>query len=275
LKVGIWKDGYTDNAHENQQEAFRARGSCKDGAVDDGERAAAQYDAMGVAYDTDNRTGAFNAYYERPATISLLGNIDGKRVLEVGCGPGALTEWLVDHGALVTAIDISPVMEGIAKARLGDRARILVADLHDPLTAVSDSSADLVIASLVLHYLRDWSGVLREFRRILGRGGSVVFSTHHPAMDWQLHSPENYFAIKQVTEIWTKAGKEFDVTFWRRPLTAITEAIASAGFVIERLVEPEPIPDLKEKEPVAYKTLRTAPAFLFFRLSVASDTSRR
>ena len=239
------------------------------GAVDDGELAAAQYDAMGAAYETDNRTSAFNAYFERPATISLLGDIDGKRVLEVGCGPGTLTEWLVDHGALVTAIDISPVMASIVRARLGDRARILVADLNDPLTAVRDSSMDLVIASLVLHYLRDWVGVLREFRRILGSGGSVVFSTHHPAMDWQLHSSEDYFAIKQVTEIWTKAGKEFEVTFWRRPLTAMTEAIASAGFVIDRLVEPEPIPELKEKDPAANKVLRTTPTFLFFRLSIA------
>jgi SAM-dependent methyltransferase len=74
-----------------------------------------------VAYETDNRTGAFDAYYERPATISLLGDINGKWELEVGCGPGALTEWLVDHGAVVTAIDISPVMAGIATARRPER----------------------------------------------------------------------------------------------------------------------------------------------------------
>jgi hypothetical protein len=47
----------------------------------------------------------------------------------------------------------------------------------------------------VLHYLADWVGPLTEFHRVLAPHGAVVFSTHHPAMDWQLHSPEDYFAV--------------------------------------------------------------------------------
>jgi hypothetical protein len=46
----------------------------------------------------------------------------------------------------------------------------------------------------------------------------------------------------QVTETWHKGGQPFEVTFWRRPLTAITAAISSAGFLIDRLVEPAPLP---------------------------------
>lgn len=221
---------------------------------------------MGAAYRAANDEGSFNAYYERPATISLLGNVTGLRVLEAGCGPGALTEWLCDHGASVTAFDVSPEMVRLTRERIGQRARVLTADLAEPLAVVTDASADLVVASLVLHYLADWTVPLAEFHRVLAQDGAVVFSTHHPAMDWQLHSPDDYFAIKQVTETWHKGGRPFSMTFWRRPLTAITAAISDAGFIIERIVEPPPLPELQQRDPQDYNKIRTRPRFLFFRL---------
>jgi ubiquinone/menaquinone biosynthesis C-methylase UbiE len=205
---------------------------------------------MGTAYGIANDEDSFNAYYERPGTISLLGDVTGLRVLDAGCGPGALSKWLVDNGATVTAMDVSPEMVRLARQRMGDRARILTADLAEPLTFLADASADLVVASLVLHYVADWAAPLAEFRRVLTPGGAVVFSTHHPAMDWQLHSRDDYF----------------DVTFWRRPLTAITAAISGAGFVIDRLVEPEPSPELRQRDPQSYDKIRSRPTFLFFRL---------
>jgi ubiquinone/menaquinone biosynthesis C-methylase UbiE len=65
---------------------------------------------MAVEYDRHNASSAANSYYERPATIELLGNVHGKRVLEVGCGTGPLTEWLVAHGAAVVACDVSATL---------------------------------------------------------------------------------------------------------------------------------------------------------------------
>lgn len=232
----------------------------------DGELTASQYDAMGTTYGTANDEGPFNAYYERPGTIALLGDVSGKRVLEAGCGPGILTNWLVDNGASVTAIDVSPEMVRLTTERLGARARILAADLADPLDFAGDASVDLVVASLVMHYLADWTAPLAEFYRVLEPNGAVVFSTHHPTMDWQLRSRDDYFKVMQVTETWHKGGQPFEVTFWRRPLTAITAAVSSAGFVIDRLVEPAPLPSLQQRDPQAYDKIRTSPRFLFFRL---------
>ncbi len=88
-------------------------------------------------------------------------------------------------------------------------------------------------------------------------------------MDGQLHSPDDYFAIKQVTEEWEKGSGTYEVTFWRRPLTAMCDSIASAGFVIDRLVEPMPQGELADREPDTYELLSRQPRFLFFRLRAA------
>jgi len=233
--------------------------------MEDGERTAQQYDAMASAYAADNSTSPYNAFYERPATMAILGKVDGLRVLEVGCGAGLLTTWLVDQGAAVTAMDVSPAMLDLARRSVGRRAELVLADLAVPLP-FETGSFDIVVASLVLHYVRDWEAALREIRRALSPNGVVVFSTHHPTMDWMVSSPEDYFALKQVTETWTIGGRGFEVSFWRRPLTAMSDAIAGAGFVIERLVEPAPLAKLAERDADAYQEIRTRPRFLFFRL---------
>jgi SAM-dependent methyltransferase len=234
--------------------------------VNDAERSARDYDAMAAQYAAENAQSAHNAYYERPATLALLGDVRGRRVLDAGCGAGALTAALAARGAVVTGFDISPAMLGLARQALGGRAELLIGDLSGPLSFAPDGSFDVVVASLVLHYVRDWEPVLSEFRRVLRPEGAVVFSTHHPAMDWQLHSPADYFAVSHVTETWEMGSGEYEVSFWRRPLTAMCEAIASAGFVIERLVEPAPLPELADRDPAAYQKIRTQPRFLFFRL---------
>ncbi len=224
-----------------------------------------QYDLIASEYAAKNEVSAYNAHYERPATIGLLGDVRALRVLEAGCGAGPLTQWLIEHGASVRAFDISPAMVDLARSRVGDRADLFVADLAAPMRFAADGSFDLIVASLVLHYVEDWVPVLREFRRLLAPGGAVVFSTHHPTADAKAFSPDDYFASKLVSERWDY-GSGIDVRFWRRPLSAMTRAIVEAGFVISNLVEPEPTPELQQLDPELDHRFRTQPQFLFFRL---------
>ena len=106
-------------------------------------------------------------------------------------------------------------------------------------------------------------------RRVLAPSGRFLLSTHHPTADARLHSPDDYFAVIEVTEEWGGeewGGKRCPVSFWRRPLTAMAEAITAAGFAIVRLVEPRPDPALEEIDPSAYHRLGTQPGFLFFEI---------
>lgn len=223
------------------------------------------YDGMAADYAAANEHGPYNALYERPATLALLGQVAGQRVLDAGCGAGALAEAVVDRGAIVTGVEVSSGMAALARARLGPHTPVHVADLEQPLDFLADATFDLVVSSLVLHYIRDWGGPLSEFCRVLAPGGYVVISTHHPAMDWPI-AGGSYLETIRYTDTWTVGGKAVDVTCWRRPLAAMFDAFSAAGFGIERVVEPLPLPECQDQFPEAYHKLTTAPRFIFFRL---------
>lgn len=227
--------------------------------------AADSYDAMAEAYDADTERNAYNALYERPGTISLLPPVAGLDVLDAGCGTGPLSAWLVGQGARVVGVDASARMVELARARALPGASFSVADLGEPL-AFGDDAFDLVVASLVLHYLRDWVAPLRELRRVLRPGGALVLSTHHPMTDVELSTTGDYYATELLHDRWEKGGETFDVRFWRRPLSEMFAAFAEAGWRVERLDEPLPLPECRERDPAAWARLTTAPAFLFLRL---------
>ncbi|MBB2842623.1 UNVERIFIED_ORG: ubiquinone/menaquinone biosynthesis C-methylase UbiE [Rhizobium etli] len=138
------------------------------------------YDAFAAAYDADNEANAWNAYYERPAILSLVGEVAGLSVLDAGCGGGAHAAALVERGAVVTGIDASAGMLEIAERRLEGRARLLSADLNEALP-FENQAFDLILASLVMHYLPDWSRPLAEFNRLLPQGGRLVFPPTTPS----------------------------------------------------------------------------------------------
>jgi ubiquinone/menaquinone biosynthesis C-methylase UbiE len=104
--------------------------------------------------------------------------------------------------------------------------------------------------------------VFREFHRVLKPEGVLVFSTHHPFMDWIYHKTGNYFTREIVEDEWEKIGK---IKFYRRPLTLISQDLAAAGFVIERLLEPQPTEMFRQKSPAMYEKLTKNPQFLFIR----------
>ncbi len=227
--------------------------------------ARATYDAMADAYDADTADNPWNALYERPATIALLPPVADRDVLDAGCGTGPLSAWLAAQGARVTGLDASPRMIARARDRGLTGATFAVADLGAPLD-LADASFDVAVASLVLHYLRDWVAPLRELRRVLRPGGILVCSTHHPASDVELSASGDYFATELIHDRWEKGGETFDVRYWRRPLHAILRAFAQAGFDLERLDEPMPVAACRDRHPEAWAQLTTRPAFLFLRL---------
>lgn len=203
----------------------------------------------------------YNAYYERPAMCTLLPDLVGKTILDVGVGNGWYTEYLLSQGATVTAFDHDPTFVQYTKNRVGARANIFEANLAEPLTFATDNTFDLVIAPLVMHYVKDWVAPLSEFQRVLKPNGILAFSTHHPFMDWKLFEEKNYFGNQYLEDEWD-IGK---VCFYRRPLTKISADLQATGFVIERLLEPKITPEFRQARPAHIEKMENNPWFLLIR----------
>lgn len=223
------------------------------------------YEEMADYYFKYVDTKSFNAYYERPATISLLPDVKGKKVLDAGCAAGWYTNWLFEKGASVIALDFSPSMIEMAKKRVGNKAEIIRADLNEPLNFIEDESVDVVLSSLTLHYIKNWYVVMNEFNRILKKAGYLVFSVHHPFMDYTVFKKENYFLTELLDDEWETNRGKVRVQFYRRPLSNIITSVIDAGFIIEKLLEPMPIEKFKIEQPSTYDRLTKKPQFLFIR----------
>jgi ubiquinone/menaquinone biosynthesis C-methylase UbiE len=106
----------------------------------------------------------------------LLGDVNGKTVLEYGCGGGLYTVALADRGAKVIAFDISPELLALAKKRVEvnqcERVELLLGSAHS--LPFPDESIDVIFGMAILHHL-DLEIAARELRRVLRKGGRAIF----------------------------------------------------------------------------------------------------
>ncbi len=196
--------------------------------------------------------------------LELLGDVRDMHVLDAGCGPGFYSEQLIERGAQVVAIDASEPMVKLARARLGDRCVVQQRMLGAPMS-FEDDSFDAVVCALTIHHIDDRHAALAELCRVLRPGGVLALSTQHPTTDW-LRKGGSYFDIVVETDVWRRPDREWQVSFWREPLTSLCDAVFRAGFLIERLVEPLPADSMRERWPDFHAQLLQEPGFLHLRL---------
>lgn len=224
------------------------------------------YDEFAEAYSVDNEVNLLNGHYERPAMLDLAGDVAGRRILDVGCGSGPLSSALRDRGAIVSGFDLSEAMIRLARARLGEDADLLVHDLARPLP-YADAAFDDAVASLVLHYLEDWTAPLAELRRVLRRGGRLLVSVNHPMLYKLLNPDADYFEPAAFSYDAEHAGRTVVYTNWHRPLQGMSDAFTAAGFRIAVISEPPIAADTPAALlPPGMEHRRRFVSFLFFVL---------
>jgi len=232
--------------------------------------ARAAYASFADRYAALAPTKPHNGHYERPATLGLLGDVRGLKVLDAGCGPGIVSEIMAREGATVMGLDVTPEMVELARERCrGLSAEFSVADLALPLRSLEGGSFDRVICALVLDYVAELTPVLREFRRVTRPGGILVFSMSHPMSDWgdeRIRGDGVYYERSRFGLHWTGFGEPYPyVEAYRRPLAEIFNAVVEAGWTFDRVEEPRPLPDMKAVSERHYERLSRAPAFICVR----------
>jgi ubiquinone/menaquinone biosynthesis C-methylase UbiE len=145
-----------------------------------------QYDVFADEFLEHAEGGFFNAYYDRPACLALLGDVAGKRVLDAACGPGLYAAELARRGAHVVGFDHSPRMVEICRARV-PQGEFQVHDLGNRIGWLPDECVDLALCALAIEYVDDRMSAPSELRRVLRPEGALVLSRLHPTGDWLRH----------------------------------------------------------------------------------------
>ena len=135
------------------------------------------YNIWSSNYDTNkNKTRDL----DKKVTQETLSKYSFKNVLELGCGTGKNTKWLLSVGAEVIGLDFSQEMLTIAKESITDkRAQFKKADLNDDWE-VENQYADLVTSSLTLEHIEDLNAIFRQANKKLKENGIFFISELHP-----------------------------------------------------------------------------------------------
>ena len=191
------------------------------------------YSTYAEQYDLAVQENIYNALLERPSLKALLGKLNGLEVIDLGCGSGIYAQYLVEQlASRVTCIDVSAQMVELVKSKLGTKVSAYCQDLSLGLPQEGDSSADVVICPLMIHYLEDLTLFFAEIFRVLKPNGYLVLSTHHPMVDFEVSPSGNYFKRELINDVWHTIGMPVEVSFFRRSLTELMTAITDSGLVI-------------------------------------------
>lgn len=220
------------------------------------------YEELARSYNELIDEKPHNAYYDRPNTLKLLGDVKGKMILDAACGPGKYAEILIGKGADVTGFDFSPQMIKCARERNGNSGTFFEQDLSRPFAPIEKDSFDIVLCALAMHYVEDWQLTIREFRRVLKENGRLVISIEHPFFEYKYFKSEKYFEVEPVKCTWNGFGKPVEIHSYRRPLNECLTPLLENGFDLESIVEPKPIAEFEKLDPKHFKELNEFPAFM-------------
>ena len=182
----------------------------------------------------------------REEDAGLLGDVRGLDVLEVGCGAGQCTRWLAGHGARAVGVDISARMLRASGELEDQRQRPSFVQADARRLPFAGASFDLACSAYgAVPFVADPGTVMHEVARVLRPGGRWVFSVTHPVR-WAfpddpgpagLTAERSYFDRTPYVE--RDADGNVLYAEHHRTLADRIGDLVAAGFVLERLVEPE------------------------------------
>ena len=186
--------------------------------------------------------------YARESELNLLGDVKGKKIIELGCGGGENSIILAKKGAICTGVDISFKQLKYAKnlAKKHEvKIKLIEGDLEN-LVMIDDEIFDIAISIFALDWMQDLDAAFKEAYRILKKNGIFVFSIQHPiynllgAEDFnpkELKISTNYFE-KHATFV---ESTGIDLKVHASKISDIINGLIKIGFDIEKILEPEPL----------------------------------
>lgn len=181
------------------------------------------YSSWSEQYDTnENKTRDLEAL----ALREMLNGKSFENCLEIGCGTGKNTKFLIEICAHVTAVDLTEEMLNVAKAKIrNERVSFLQADIMQDWNFVSHTF-ELVVCSLVLEHIQDIYSIIKNISANLKDGGILYIGELHPF--------KQYMGSKAKFN--TAKGEQI-VTCFTHHISDFTDAAKSAGLKIDFIGE--------------------------------------
>ena len=194
-----------------------------------------------------------------PGVTRMLGDVSGKKVLDMACGQGIFSEKLRDSGALVTGVDLGKQLIKIAEEKSlsvkekGTHKVTYHTASSDDMYMLKDNSFDVVVCILALQNIENLQKTINEASRVLTPAGTFLFVLNHPSFrnprktmwgfneadDTQYRRVDEYMSESNIKVDMTPGSlkdKKFTVSF-HRPLQVYMKALSKSGFAITRLEE--------------------------------------
>ncbi len=223
---------------------------------------------------------SLNEIVEKPTMLSLLPDLQGKKLLDLGCGTGAHLQLYLERGAkTVVGVDLSANMLELAQSDLEKcgqfQGRFSLYQLAmEKLADLPDSNFDIITGSFAFHYVQDFPALLSAIFDKLAANGTLIFSQEHPITTCHKEGErwvkdENKQQVAYRLNYYRDEGERnrnwFKQPFktYHRTTATIINNLISAGFNIERIAEP-----MLAEQPQwhsEFKDLQHRPVLLFVK----------
>ena len=222
----------------------------------------------------DEKAG-LNEALEQPAMDSLMPDVRGLDILDMGCGAGDLCRTVSRRGARsVVGVDVSRNMLELARSDSPEGVQFLNCSIED--SEFDEGSFDLILSSLALHYVEDLENFFKKAHGWLRQGGLLIFSMEHPIATsaqgrhpgWITDEKGNklYWAIDFYNDEGKRESHWFvdGVVKYHRMTSTILNSLIDAGFSLKRILEPIALPEHEKKRP-SLSEERRRPPFLVLK----------
>lgn len=223
----------------------------------------------------------FNDCIETPILLSMLPDLRGKEILDIGCGMGQHAKQYSDMGAAaVLGVDISEKMLEYAKAH-NKAHNITYQQMAMEDIYLIDRRFDLVTSSLVFDYAEDFEVLLKNIYALMNENAQFVFSMSHPmatAYDGtydrftrsesgeRLYANINNYLLEGRRKIkWVLN----DYELYHRTFSSLINSIIKAGFTLEECRESRISDEMRMQHPDVFGGTIHRPDFVFFRCKKA------
>ncbi|MBT3691315.1 class I SAM-dependent methyltransferase [Candidatus Woesearchaeota archaeon] len=243
------------------------------------------YDQFGKEYQKTrkekHKSRLYNEFLEVPCMIKAVGNIKGKKLLDIGCGAGVHIKKYLSKGAKCRGMDISKSMIDMAKQNCPN-----VDFKIGPMTKLpyKNSSFDIVTASLSVDYIKNLIPVFKEISRVLKKGGVFYYSNESPIASARERYEDKNFKIFGIGKfIDKKTGKQIALgrgwnerlakwemvpgmlmKTYNKTFRTQLKSLREAGFELIDLIDCKPTTTFRKYEPAAFKIFSKFPLFSIY-----------